>query len=673
MAVVPMKKIYVYALKKQRKPILELIQRKGIVEVTDLAVEDSLFENMDTSKSVANFDRSILTAQQALETLGQYVPRKKSMFSSLNGPAQLNQEEFASLSAQHEQILKQASRIVQLSRQIAEDEADVVRLNNQIASLEPWLPLDVSMRLKGTALVQCYIGTFPEEYNLDDLMVRLAGQENMPEAVHVEIISKEREQTCVFLLCLKRDAPQVERGLRALGFSYPSAPSKTTPAEYSAVLDQRRKDKLLEIDQCRDELEKHGREGNAYENLEFLLDFYTMRKEKYEVIHSLAQSKNAFVLCGYLPAAAQEDVARALEPLGAAAEFEQPGKDEELPVLLQNNKFAEPTEGVVEMYSLPSKNDIDPTFLMSIFYYILFGLMLSDAAYGAIMVVGCGIVLSKFKNMGAGLKKTLKMFMYCGISTVFWGVLFGSYFGDVVNVVSKNYFGQEVSIPPLWFTPLNDPMKMLMFSFVLGIIHLYAGLAIQFYQLCREGDIKSAVFDVGLWYGLLTGLIVWLASTDMLKQMANLTYVIPSVVVTIAQIMAAVCAVGIVLTAGRSSRSPFKRLMKGAYGLYNVTGYLSDILSYSRLLALSLATGVIASVINTMGSMVGPSVFGTIVFTLVFIIGHVFNIGINLLGAYVHTNRLQYVEFFGKFYEGGGKKFSPFAANTKYFKIREEK
>ncbi len=130
---------------------------------------------------------------------------------------------------------------------------------------------------------------------------------------------------------------------------------------------------------------------------------------------------------------------------------------------------------------------------------------------------------------------------------------------------------------------------------------------------------------------------------------------------------------GIIATSGRESRSPVKRLLKGLYGLYNVSGYLSDILSYSRLLALGLATGVIATVFNQMGSMLGGGVVGAVFFTLVFIIGHAMNLAINLLGAYVHTNRLQYVEFFGKFYEGGGRKFEPFAAKTKYFKVTEEK
>ena len=132
-------------------------------------------------------------------------------------------------------------------------------------------------------------------------------------------------------------------------------------------------------------------------------------------------------------------------------------------------------------------------------------------------------------------------------------------------------------------------------------------------------------------------------------------------------------AVGIVLTSGRSSKSIGKRFLKGLYGLYGVSSYLSDILSYSRLLALGLATGVIASVFNQMGAMPGNNPLGVIIFIFAFVVGHTLNIGINVLGAYVHTNRLQFVEFFGKFFEGGGRKFAPFTTKTKYFKITEEK
>ena len=123
---------------------------------------------------------------------------------------------------------------------------------------------------------------------------------------------------------------------------------------------------------------------------------------------------------------------------------------------------------------------------------------------------------------------------------------------------------------------------------------------------------------------------------------------------------------------GRSSKNPALRLALGAYDIYNITGWLSDVLSYSRLLALGLATGVIASVVNQMGSMLPNNVIGVIAFVVIFIAGHTLNLAINLLGAYVHTNRLQFVEFFGKFYEGGGEPFNPFKENTKYADVKEE-
>ena len=152
-----------------------------------------------------------------------------------------------------------------------------------------------------------------------------------------------------------------------------------------------------------------------------------------------------------------------------------------------------------------------------------------------------------------------------------------------------------------------------------------------------------------------------------------MTFHFPPLISLLGKILAIVGALGILFMSGRSTRNPGVRIALGAYDLYNITGWLSDVLSYSRLLALGLATGVIASVVNQMGSMAGGGILGAILFLVVFLIGHTFNIGINLLGAYVHTCRLQYVEFFGKFYEGGGKAFNPFKENTKYVDIKEEK
>jgi V/A-type H+-transporting ATPase subunit I len=195
---------------------------------------------------------------------------------------------------------------------------------------------------------------------------------------------------------------------------------------------------------------------------------------------------------------------------------------------------------------------------------------------------------------------------------------------------------------------------------------------VKLYQCLKQKDYKAAIYDALFWYILLISSILMLLPTQMFADIVGTQIYIPSVVSKAMPILFALSAIGIILTNGRESKNPFKRFLKGLYALYGITGYLSDVLSYSRLLALGLATGVICMVINKMASMVGGGVIGAILFTIIVILGNILNIAINALGAYVHTNRLQYVEFFGKFYEGGGRKFNPFSVKTKYYKFKEK-
>lgn len=670
MAVLKMKRIGIYALKKNRKAVLETLQRRGVLEVAIPKEASEIFEKLDTVSARQAFEKSAQTLRDAASILDTVSPQKKGLLASFSGRPVISDGDYEKTVDDAAELSREASRIVSLDKERTEASADILRLTAQIDALKPWEDFDISLRSIGSEHTSVFIGSFPEELTAGEITEKIAKDLPQVPAVQVEVVSTRPQQTCAFLLCHARYGMQLEGELRAMGFSYPASPPRSSPRERIAELREN-------IEKLQDSIERNTKSleelAKDRDRLLYASDYYSMRADKYEVLGELWQSPHAFAVTGYIP---KEDAA-ALEreltgKFGAYVEFSDPGEDEDVPVKLKNGFFSSPVEGVVEGYSLPGRDECDPSTVMSVFYYLLFGLMLSDAAYGLILVIGCALILWKFKNMEQGMRKMLTMFMFCGVSTTFWGVMFGSYFGDAIPVIARTFFNKEITIPALWFVPLNDPMRLLLFSFLLGIIHLFTGLGVQFYLLVKRRKFADALYDVVFWYFLVGGLILLLLSTSMFRDMMNLSFTLPSWVGKVSAVFAGIGAVGIVATSGRESKNPAKRLLKGLYGLYNVSGYLSDILSYSRLLALGLATGVIAQVFNQLGSMLGGGVLGAIFFTVVFIIGHVMNLAINVLGAYVHTNRLQYVEFFGKFYTGGGRKFNPFSANTKYFKFTEE-
>ena len=670
MAVLSMKKVNICALKKDRKSILETLQRLGLVEVSDLDENLSDFKKIDTFNMRAVFEKNKVIAQNALEILEKYLPEEKGFLDSIRGQNEISKENYYIFANETEEIMRVANEIVRLAKLIDDEKAEIIRLNAQIDALSDWKFLDVSMDFAGTKKTRTFIGTLPLDISESEAKSLLAEALPDEEMYTLEVLSRSAEQTCIFVLCHVSASDRLWTALRENGFALPTFVSDEVPSLKIEALLRKINDLETRIFNAEKEIKSYKGQRNA---IKFMVDYHEMRAQKYEVISKLWHSKNVFMLSGFVPQKYAKKLESALtSKFDIAIDFSSPSDDDEVPVVLQNNGFSSPVEGVLESYSLPGKGEVDPTSVMAIFYYILFGMMLSDAAYGLIIVAACGFVLAKYKNIKSGMKKALKMFLFCGISTTFWGVLFGSYFGDVIDVVSTTFFNNPITVPALWFVPLNEPMRMLAFSFGIGIIHLFTGLFMQLYELVLARKFKDAIYDVVSWYLLVGGLVVYMLSVPMITEMLVLNFILPPIVGNIGIISAVIGALLILFTAGRESKSPFKRLLKGLYGLYGVTGYLSDILSYSRLLALGLATGVIAQVFNKMGTMAGNGPVGIILFVIVFLVGHTMNIAINLLGAYVHTNRLQFVEFFGKFYEGGGRKFSPFFVNTKYFNVTED-
>lgn len=673
MAILRMQRINIYALNKHCKGILEALQRAGVMQVEKIDVADSVFYKENTSAQQSAYKRNASIVADAVEILTSYIAVKKSILAGLKGRTPISKGEYYERSEKYSEVLQSAYSIISNHKKIAEYKAKIINLESKYESLIPWSGLDIPMKEASTKFVSSVVGTLPQRFNYEDLRLAIAECDRELEHFDFEIIFSDNVQTCIFAVCLKSEYDRFMGALRKIGFSLPASLLDCSPPD---ELNKIKDDIKFIKKKIRETENKIISQNNIIEVLRFYEDYFTMKAEQYSQIENISYTPHTFVMTGYISKQDSDRIKRYLhKEFDAQVELEDV-QGEQVPVVLSNNEFAEPVEGVVTSYSPPSRNEIDPTGIMAVFYYVFFGMMFSDAGYGLVMSLACGLAVRIFKNMETGLKKAVKMFFWCGVSTFFWGLMFGSFFGDAVNVIANTFFGAHApAIPgitvPLWFNPTEGagPTKLLMFSFLLGMIHLFAGLTMQATNYIRNGKFLYAIYDDISWMLLLGGSVLALLSTEMLGSLAG--FMLSTHWLRVGGVMIAVGAVLILLCSARN-RNPFKRLIKGAYNLYGVTSYLSDVLSYSRLLALGLATGVVAQVFNQLASMFGRGVLGTLIFIIVFIIGHALNIGISALGAYVHTNRLQFVEFFGKFYEGGGREFKPFSVKTKYYNVKEE-
>jgi V/A-type H+-transporting ATPase subunit I len=535
-------------------------------------------------------------------------------------------------------------------KQIAEQKNASSRAQLQITALEPWKDLDLDLSVTQTRSTALMYLTATADVNMEEFEKKL--QEASP-LCYLHKVSSSSEMSCLLVLYHKDAQDAVMEVVKGFNTNRPDfASCKGTAAENISLLKNQIEASTRETERLTEQLKVAAKSAKL---LKTGSDMISMQIDDQKVQENIFQTQSVFALTGWIAEEDADKVKKLLDRYSCYYTLTQPEEGDEPPVKLKNSKFVQPYELITEMYSLPTPDGIDPTPMLTPFFILFFGMMLADAGYGLLIFLLCFIGLKKLKPDEGFLKSAMQIGTSCGLSTIFWGVMYGGYFGNLIPQVAESWFGKTITIPAV-FDMLNDPMSIMILSFILGAVHLFTGMGIKIYMLAKRGHLMDGLMDIGLWYLVLIGLPMM---------------ILPAVS-KVGMVLAIAGAVGLILTQGRHEKNILMKPIKGVMSLYDITGYLSDVLSYSRVLALGLAGGIIANVFNLLGTMPGFNIIGVIAFVLIFVIGHVFNLAISGLGAYVHTSRLQYVEFFGKFYEAGGKPFRPFQANTKYTLISDK-
>ncbi len=649
MSISKMQKIAVIGLDGEKDSLMTRLSQLGAVELLDQSykMEDELWKQEaspdDSTATVQQLEQKLNRAQAALDIIERFDQSKAPLFKTRKSMSRSQVKNLAeNLTSIEENIhlfLEYGEEMHRINERLNKLEADILYL-------ESWEDYDLPMELTETKTCAIHRGTFPAGADAGAL-----------EIENLKIVHQTKTITYGAWIVLKERDEEVLEAAKEKGFT------EAAFGDLTGIPKDCRKQLQEELQQKTEELqhigEVIGEKASLKGDIEAYFDILWIEAEKERNRSRLLKTEQTFFLEGWIPQKCVKAAETALKDTGCYYFFQDPQEEEVPPVLLENSTVVTPFESVTEMYALPAYGSFDPTKIFAGFYVVFFGMMLSDAAYGILMSIACFIILKKYDLEGMA-RKMITLFFYCGLSTLFWGAMFGGWFGDIATVVADVFFGREFVIKPIWFNPINDPIKLLIFSLALGIVHLFVGLGIKAYMQIREGRWFDAICDEGFWILTISGICVWLGGAMILPALGS-----------VGQWMTIVGALGLLLTGGRD-RKGFGKVIGGFSNVYNITSYLSDILSYSRILALGLATGVIAQVVNTMGSIFGGGIVGAILLACIFVFGHILNIAINVLGAYVHTCRLQYVEFFGKFYEDGGEPFEPMGEKTKYIRIEKD-
>ncbi len=643
MAILKMKKLRICGVSEEQTQLIRQLQLLGSVEIgAPCALTDTQGVQVFCAGDGKSADALLRTSARltsALETLKHYETQKGGLFAAR--PEKTIGELFSDEA--YAAALDTAQAVLDAQDARSRLAAEKSRLTAVRESFVPWQQLPLPLETLGTQHTRILLGTVPAQTDLEALRARVF---EAADEVQLEQISADQQSRYLLVFVHKCAAEAVGAALREAGFALTTFDG----VQGTAAENIRRTDEAIAACEQQDaeklaELTALAEQKSA---LQLAFDRCTQEISKAQAADRLVHSEKTFCLGGWVPC---EDVGKLealLSGFCCAWELTDPAPEEypDVPVKLKNNKLTWPLNMVTEMYSLPAYDGVDPNPLMAPFFILFYGIMMADMGYGLLMILASIIITKKSRPKGTSGQMFGLMFS-CGISTFLMGALTGGFFGDflpqLVGIIAPDTTFKAL---PSLFTPLDDTITILIGAMALGFVQIVTGMAISFVEKIKKGQIMDAIWEELTWWVVFAGI-------------ACMALGVTNIVLYVGLAM-------VVVGSGWSAKG-FGKVTAIFGSVYNhVTGYFGDILSYSRLMTLMLAGSVIASVFNTLGAIPG----NVVIFLIISALGNGLNFALNLLSCYVHDLRLQCLEYFGKFYQDGGKPFEPLAINTKYVDIQ---
>lgn len=650
MAIVKMNKFTLLAFESKKDELLKKLQTFSNAEFINLQ-DENLLENNEILKDLhkdkvdsdlAKWEEQLSKVKFVMQFLGNYVPKQSLIKSLREEKIALTMSELESkvLDSNWEEIYE---KVKEKEDELAKLENEKTKLQGGLENLRPYENFNAPLSsLKELNQTSYFLGSVSNQYE-EDLAMHLNN-------CYVEVISKNNQETYFLALTNKENSKAVEEVLRGYGFTPFKSDEEEVPLKL--IHDYNERISIIESDKflLREELAGYDEEIKA---IQLAYEYYNNLVFRKTISSNFLKTESTTLIQGWIPVKQNEKMSEIVkEVLGDEyyIKFEDVKEEEidDVPIKLENNDLNASFEAVTSMYSLPRYNYIDPTPLVTPFYLIFFGMMVADAGYGVLMLIGTLFAL-KYFNFEESMKKMIKFFMYLSFPTIVFGLMYGSVFGNIVPI--KGLIDTN-----------RDVMTILAMSLVFGVIQIFFGLGIKAFVLIKMGRPLEAFMDSGSW-------IITLLSLGGLGagSMVN----IPGLK-TVCTAGAIIGALLIVFTQGRHMESKGGKIGQGLYELYGVTSYVGDLVSYTRLMAIGLSGGSIAGAINMIMKMVPGPIGVFIIGPLIFVIFQTVNLLLSLLSGYVHSLRLTYVEYFSKFYDGGGRPFEPFETKNKYINLKRD-